>query len=273
MVGSGGDRAIEARCKLLTDIEAVLRSATTQSRGRIFSAITGLFLLHARALDDELIALFDEVFARQIPGIDTDTLAAASDRLAPIPNAPPRLVQMLARHGVIAIAEPMLTHAPGLSTADLIGLAGTLSVAHRVAIAGRAAVDEQLSGVLIDRGEAPVMDRLATNPGARFHIGDFGLLLARATSDERARIKTQMRVTVLKFGGALAGHCSMVDISPGGAKLTFDAPVDVPEMFTLELIPAERKQIASRVVWRRGSTIGLRFTTSLIALWEPESAA
>ncbi len=270
-MGTNLDRAAEARRKLLAEIEATLRPASTPTRARIFGRITDLFLQYADAIDGAGVTLFDEVLLRQTSGVDTDTLAAASAALAPLACAPPRLIRVLARHPVPEVATPMLAHAPALTTPDLTAIAGVSSARHLLAIAQRTLIEEPLAQVLLDLGAQDVVDRLAANPGARFRLSDFGRLLGRASADDRARVITRMPVAVVRFGGQVSGHCMMVDVSPGGAKLVFEVPASVPELFTLEFTAVERTQIQCRVVWRRGAMLGLRFTTSLIALWDPSA--
>lgn len=255
--------------KLLTDIEDTLRVAPTPARTRIFVRIADLFLVHCEALDNEGVSLFDEVFLRQTDSLDTETLAATAARLAPVPNAPPYLMRMLARHGDAAVAAPVLMRSALLKTQDLIGIAKVSSQAHRLAIAQRASLEETLTQVLVEHGDQDVMNRLAANPGAKFFISDFGTMLGRATADERARVMTRLPASVLRTGGDHIANCMMLDISPGGAKLEIEGPDTVPEVFTLEFTTVELKQIQCRAVWRRPGIIGLRFSTSLIALWDP----
>jgi hypothetical protein len=269
---TGLDLAAEACRKLLTEIDGTLRPAPTQMRCRIFGRVTDLFVEYADSLDAEAVRLFDEVFLRQTGGVDTDTLAAAAARLAPLHNAPPRLIRTLSQHGVAAAAAPVLTHSPMLSTSDLVAIAGVCSQDHLMAIAQRAELPHQVTQVLIEIGQQPVMNQLATNPGAHFLIADWGAMLGRAASDERARVVTRTPVRALRLGGGVAAECMMLDVSPGGAKLNLDVPANVPELFMLELTNVEARQIQCRAVWRRGSTIGLRFTSSLVALWDPEAA-
>lgn len=263
--------AAEARRKLLAEIEETLRSASTQTRSRIFIRITDLFLQYAAALDEDAVALFGEIFLRQTNGVDTDILAEASARLAPLANAPPQLIRMLAQHGVAAVAAPVLALSPTLTTTDLVAIAEISSPDHMLAIAQRAVLDEQITQVLVERGNQPVMNQLAINPGARFTTADFGAMLGRAAADDRARVLTRMPVKVVRLGGSAAGECTMIDVSPGGAKLSFEVPASVPELFLLELSAVERRQIQCRVVWRRGEILGLRFTSSLVALWDPDA--
>jgi len=264
--------AAEARRKLLADVEEALRSASTQTRGRIFIRITELFLHYAPALDDEAVTLFGEVFLRQTNGVDTDALAEASARIAPLRNAPKRLIHTLSRHGVAEVAGPVLTHAPSLTSSELIAIAGYSTPEHQIAIAKRNRLDEQVTQTLIEIGHPAVMNQLCINPGAKFRLTDFGTMLGRAQADDRARVLMRTPVKVVRLGGTVAGECMLIDISPGGAKLLFEEPTSVPELFAVEFMAAENTQVHVRVVWRRAEMIGLRFTSSLVALWDPQAA-
>ena len=264
--------AAEARRKLLADVEETLRSASTQTRGRIFIRITELFLHYAPALDDEAVTLFGEVFLRQTNGVDTDALAEASARIAPQRNAPKRLIHTLSRHGVAEVAGPVLTHAPSLTSSELIAIAGYSTPEHQIAIAKRNRLDEQVTQTLIEIGHPAVMNQLCINPGAKFRLPDFGTMLGRAQADDRARVLMRTPVKVVRLGGTVAGECMLIDISPGGAKLLFEEPTSVPELFAVEFMAAENTQVQVRVVWRRAEMIGLRFTSSLVALWDPQAA-
>jgi hypothetical protein len=124
--------------------------------------------------------------------------------------------------------------------------------------------------VLVEHGDQDVMNRLAANPGARFLVADFGAMLGRASADDRARVLARQPVSALRNTGDLIANGTMLDISPGGAKLEFAAAADVPEIFTMEFTSVERKQLSCRAVWRRASIVGVRFAEPLIALWDPD---
>jgi len=257
---------------LLADIDAALAAASPPARARIFGETVSLFLHHARTIDTDAVALFGAALLREAATIDLVALSEASARLAPVASAPPDLIRWLAGHDSIAVAGPVLTHAPGLATDELLAIAAAADPAHLLAIAGRAAIEEPLSAILVARGAGAVIDRLATNPGARFTIADFGALLGRASADDRARVKTRMPVALRRFDGGLAGYGLMIDVSPGGAKLLFEAPVAAPPVFTLEFLHAESRRIRCAAVWRRDAMLGLRFTESLVALWDDAAA-
>lgn len=266
------DEAAQVRRIVLTEIKEALRSASVQRRSRIVLGIADLFLKFADTLGENTIALFGEMLLPQAGTIDAVVLAEVSARLAPIANAPNALVRQLAYNTDAAVAAPMLMQGLALTTADLVTIARQSSTEHRLAIAQRAKLDEQVTQVLVERGEETVMNRLAVNPGARFTVAAFGAMLGHATADDRARVITRLPVRVLRSNGSVTGACVMTDISPGGAKLFFYTPVGVPELFTIELTAVERAKISGRVIWRRGPMLGLRFTEPLAALWERDSA-
>jgi hypothetical protein len=54
-------------------------------------------------------------------------------------------------------------------------------------------------------------------------------------------------------------ECFVIDVSPGGAKIVTDAEIDVSGRFLLTLVPAHPKRQRCEVVWRDGTTFGVKF--------------
>ena len=54
-------------------------------------------------------------------------------------------------------------------------------------------------------------------------------------------------------------ECTVLDISPGGAKISTDARIDVRHRFGLTLTPEHAGRYECEVVWRRGKTYGVKF--------------
>jgi hypothetical protein len=54
-------------------------------------------------------------------------------------------------------------------------------------------------------------------------------------------------------------ECFVLDVSPGGAKIVTDAEIDVSGRFLLTLVPAHPKRQRCEVVWRDGTTFGIKF--------------
>ena len=59
--------------------------------------------------------------------------------------------------------------------------------------------------------------------------------------------------------GATKRECFVLDVSPGGAKIVTDAAIDVRDRFGLALVPDHPKRQPCEVVWRRGTTYGIKF--------------
>src|SRR5262245_34580121 len=106
-----------------------------------------------------------------------------SERMAGVENAPDRLIKRLANDDSIEISGPVLARSGKLSEDELLAIARTKSQAHLHAIAGRAELDEQITGVLVERGDMTVARKVASNKGARFTDASLRNLVNRATDD------------------------------------------------------------------------------------------
>ena len=256
------------RTALFSEIQEALKTATERERARIFTATKRLFLKYATTLDGEGLALFDDLFMRQTDGVDDDALEALSNALARLAHAPQKLMSFLANHRNIAISGPALRLSISIDPKEVFGIASQCGQDQLLAICQRSAIDEHLSALLIDRGDRRVIDALATNPGAKYLIDDFGAMLGRASADERARVLTRMPVAIRNAEtGPAYVRCMMVDVSPGGAKLEFVKPVPMPDTFILEFSNVRDTRITARRIWEKGNIAGLFFTSSLCALW------
>jgi PilZ domain len=59
--------------------------------------------------------------------------------------------------------------------------------------------------------------------------------------------------------GTTRQQCTVLDISPGGAKIVTDGAMDVGNRFGLTLVPDHPRHLQCEVVWRRGKTCGVKF--------------
>jgi hypothetical protein len=54
-------------------------------------------------------------------------------------------------------------------------------------------------------------------------------------------------------------QCSVIDVAPGGARITVDAEFNVGDTFELLLVASHDRRQRCVVVWRRESTFGVKF--------------
>jgi len=59
--------------------------------------------------------------------------------------------------------------------------------------------------------------------------------------------------------GTTQRDCSVLDVSPGGAKVVTDIGIDVGDRFGLILVPSRPQSRDCEVVWRNGTTFGVKF--------------
>jgi uncharacterized protein (DUF2336 family) len=81
------------------------------------------------------------------------------------------------------VAEPVLTHSPRLSDADLVEIAATKSQEYLYAISQRLNLSEAVTDMLIERGDRRVVRSAARNRTARISPNGFNKLTFRARSD------------------------------------------------------------------------------------------
>jgi uncharacterized protein (DUF2336 family) len=168
---------------LIPELEDVVQRGSREKRTETLQRITALFLDGASRYSDEHVDLFDEVFGLLIEEIETKARAELSNHLAPVSNAPVKVLRKLANDDDITVAGPVLTLAPRLAEADLIDVASTKGQAHLHAISSRRALGEAVTDVLVRRGNRDVARRVAANRSARISENGFHRLVERAEDD------------------------------------------------------------------------------------------
>ena len=168
---------------LISELEDAVRRGSRQKRVETLQRITALFLDGASLFKEEHVDLFDEVFGLLIEEIEAKARAELSNHLAPVENAPKNVLRRLAHDDDIAVAGPVLKHAPRLAEADLVDVARTKGQAHLHAISARPALGEAVTDELVRRGDRYVARRVAENRGARISEKGFHRLVKRAEED------------------------------------------------------------------------------------------
>jgi uncharacterized protein (DUF2336 family) len=145
-----------ATLSLIPELEEVVQHGSREKRVETLQRITALFLDGASRYNDEHVGLFDDIIGRLIDEIETKARAELSNHLAPVSNAPVKVLRKLANDDDIAVAGPVLKLAPRLAEADLISVASTKGQAHLHAISARRALGEAVTDVLVRRGNRDV---------------------------------------------------------------------------------------------------------------------
>ncbi|MFO1109369.1 MAG: PilZ domain-containing protein [Bradyrhizobium sp.] len=87
-----------------------------------------------------------------------------------------------------------------------------------------------------------------------------GVVDPKVRVQREPRRQLRNRVTWISFGDSEAKReCTVLDVSPGGAKIMTDVAIDVRDRFGLTLTPEHAGRYECEVVWRRGKTYGVKF--------------
>jgi uncharacterized protein (DUF2336 family) len=171
-----------APASLLPELEDVVQNGSAEKRAETLRRITSLFLDGAPSFNVDHVALFDDVIGCLIEEIEAKALAELARRIAPVANAPAGVVSTLAKSDDIEVAGPMIKEAK-LDDPDLMYIAETQSQAHLLALSARIGISEQLSDIIVTRGDREVARSIATNHQARLSDGAFTTLVKRAEQD------------------------------------------------------------------------------------------
>ncbi|MBS0247264.1 MAG: DUF2336 domain-containing protein [Proteobacteria bacterium] len=184
-----------APASLLPELEDVVQHGSAEKRAETLRRITTLFLDGAPSFNDHHVALFDDVIGCLIAEIEAKALAELARRIAPVDNAPAKVVTTLAKNDDIDVAGPVL-RAGHLSDPDLIAIAETKGQQHLLAMAKRASLSEALSDVLVKRGDRNVAHSIADNRGANLSERAFTNLIDRAQQDGDLAEKVGQRTDI-----------------------------------------------------------------------------
>ena len=165
----------------LRDLDDAILRGTAESRKRALRHATDLLIAGRYSLDE--ISTFGEIIGRLADEIEITARAELASRLARFEQAPVNILHQLAFDDSIEVAGPVLRESEQLDSETLVANASTKGQPHLLAIAERKSLDESVTDVLVARGNAGVVNTVASNSGA--HFSDFGFLhmVKRAEGD------------------------------------------------------------------------------------------
>lgn len=134
----------------------------------VISAFSEQFVAMAPQLAEDQVALFDIVFMEIMRGSDVDGRVLLAERLARVPNAPPRLVDELAADDEIRVAGPILRQSQRITPATLLNIVSRKGEAHHASVAMRQHIPQDICDALANGSSPTVLIILVNNPGARF---------------------------------------------------------------------------------------------------------
>jgi uncharacterized protein (DUF2336 family) len=182
--------------QLIAQFDAALARVSSAEQFAIQREMTDLFLGGAATYSARQVEIFDGVMGRLIERSDRRGLLEFSGRLAVVDNAPALVIGRLSMSDDIAVAGPVLEKSNVLTDENLVAVAKSKSQDHLFAIACRARINEIVTDILVERGNAEVARRVITNLGARFSDRGFVRVIHGANSNETLRAALAIRKDV-----------------------------------------------------------------------------
>jgi uncharacterized protein (DUF2336 family) len=238
---------------LMTELDQTLNSASDERQRAILRKVTELFIGRSEEYSGDQLALFDDVMFRLIETSEHSALIELSSKLAPVGNAPLNVVLKLSKEDDIAISGPILEKSVVVPDETLAEIAKTKGQNHLAAIAKRASINQDVSDILVDRGNSEVACRVTGNHSHRLSELSFVKLMKRARNDK-----------------ALADAVAIVDVPPNVlTRLAYD------DDFTIAAPILERSNVLTpQVLADIAKTKGIRHLFAIGSRPElPESVA
>jgi uncharacterized protein (DUF2336 family) len=173
-------RTIEAM-SFLQELEVAVSRGTTEGRQRALWYATDV-LIAGHYTDDE-IWMFGEIIGLLERDIAVAARAQLAKRLARVDNAPTAVIKKLAFDDSIEVAGPVLSQSERLDRRALVDNAKSKSQLHLLAISQRKSISEDVTDVLVTRGNKEVVRSIAKNDGARFSDSGILHMIKRSESD------------------------------------------------------------------------------------------
>lgn len=168
-----------------SDLEPVQEDAPAfRARAALLRRLADVVCLPTSRVNAFERAMVADLLADMLGQAEPGERKRVAQRLAGMIEIPANLVRLLLRDQV-DVAEELLTHAAGLSDADLLDCARTTGLEHRRLIALRRGVSEVVCDVLIEHGEVLVLECLLRNEDARFSAGGVEAVVALTRGDPR----------------------------------------------------------------------------------------
>jgi hypothetical protein len=167
----------------LVDFRSLDLDPSSARRNELLKGVASLFAFASERCTLEQIEIYDEVLSRLSDMVETEARAFAAEKLAPLRRAPEGVIRRFAHDDSVEVAGPVLTHSPVLTDRDLLAVAESKGNGHLAAIATRSVLSEQVTDVVVRRGDGNVRRTVAGNHGARIGGEALEILVQHAMTD------------------------------------------------------------------------------------------
>ncbi len=152
---------------IISQLAAFTKGVPRHKRGELAQVIGEICRYDEGFLSQKEMDIAFSILGQLIEVVESKVRRSLSERLCKRPDVPRDLVLFLA-NDEIDIATPILTTSPVLLGADLIAICLNCSRWHRLAVAARPNLPDEVTDVLIGTGETDTIKRLLQNNATIF---------------------------------------------------------------------------------------------------------
>lgn len=239
---------------LFEELSLLATEKSAERRRELLSSVADLF--YAPTIDAHTEAerqIFADVVGRLLKDVNVAARTGFSERVAPDARTP-RDVALRLANDTIDVARPVLLYSPALSDGDLVSIAETRTIEHRLAISKRENLTEQVSDALIGHGELAVAESLVDNLSAAISADGFARIGARAPEQPSLRKQLSLREDLpLQTAQDILGYLKPDDAKKLLALMDIDGTAELTallERATPELIAERGAKARQRIAVR-----------------------
>ncbi|HKJ72848.1 MAG TPA: DUF2336 domain-containing protein [Alphaproteobacteria bacterium] len=168
----------------VAELVDLARQKSAESRKVLLDNMYDMFISNENRLNDHERALMGDILVKLIGTIETAVRRQLSERLSEVDATPPEVIRLLA-NDMIEIARPILEKSTVLQNEDLIEIIRHRTDEHRLSIALREGIEEDVSDELIQYGDQDVIETLLKNPDAELSRRAMEYLVAESRRVDR----------------------------------------------------------------------------------------
>lgn len=177
-------RMAEPSKKELAELLTLARRKDAESRRLLLENMSDMFISPEGRLNDHERALMSDILMKLVESIEATVRRELAERLAKSDSAPAEVIRFLA-NDMIEIARPILENSRVLENPDLIEIVRHRTDEHRLCIALREGITEEVSDALVEYGDQDVVEALLKNPDAEISRRAMEYLVAESRRTDR----------------------------------------------------------------------------------------
>ncbi|GAA0784015.1 DUF2336 domain-containing protein [Roseibium denhamense] len=164
------------------------KASSSEKKHQLADHVTGLLAARPHAADSDQAALLNSMLEGVYDSLSLNARESMSQALADVPALSAKLAASMAKDD-LPVAKSILERSKSLTDADLADIAQNMDQGHLLALARREHISNNISKILVKRGNKEVRHTVAANLGADISEDDFEMLVKEMPKQLGERIR------------------------------------------------------------------------------------